>query len=403
MRRLLALGLGHAGARLVSAPASLIFALVSGPEAFALFGPYLAGLALVQVALFLRYETAVGTAGDDRAALGLTGLCLLIGLPVVALAGLGAGFLFHIGGQGAGLGLLFAVSLAGRGVIILGVAHAGRDGRFEVHRDANLVQALAQPALLFAFYAGGLDAVTALCLADAAGHVVGAAYSAHAARLLARLRGLDLASLPRLALAWVSLPVYALPAAFLAHATAHAPLLALPLLADANLAGVVVLAYRLLDMPGQVAGSLAGPMIQQRWRRMGQGCDVPAFALALVAVLTAAGGVIALLDAAFLTGTGFEGVGRAALPMVGLPAAAIIAQVALALAPLAGRERALLVLNAMALASAGLLVMLTRGDAMAMVAALSANGVVHAGLLAASLARPTAPTPAVAMPLAAAA
>ncbi|PTM40308.1 hypothetical protein [Bosea sp. 124] len=264
------LGLRFVQARLISVWGLLVAATFCPPHIFAAFAVFLAAATFLSIPALMRLE-AVFFRNSDRGQLGLafrlamTSAAVFLSLVATALV-----ILVQIGRVAPAVALIFFVSLSARAVLRLLWAEATAEGDFRAIGNSNVVQALVQPILMLLLIALFGPKALALFLADALGHAAAAAYVLKGRRhSLIALAGPGVWSLGGLAWAarrWRDAPLVLLPSALLSFGFTAAPLLALPYATNPLLAAHVALAMRLLDLPTQMFGTMAGPLLLNQLR-----------------------------------------------------------------------------------------------------------------------------------------
>ncbi|MGX1789454.1 hypothetical protein ACWIGM_22090 [Bosea sp. NPDC055332] len=315
------LALRFVQARFLSIWGLLLAAALCPPKVFADFAIFAALANFVSIAALLRFE-AVFFQNSGRLHLGRA-FRLAMAAGTIVLGAMAVAILFAAseGWVLRGFGALFLISLASRAAIRLILAEATAEGDFETIGNSNIVQALVQPAMMILLIWPLGPTVLALFAADAFGHAVAAIYLAWRRRysLLPLLHPSrwSRAELRTSAWQWRSSPTYLLPSALLSFGFSAAPLLALPMAGNPVLAAHVALASRLLDMPSQMFGAVAIPLVmsdlrkhqgedrQKRARLLTLGMVVIAAALFLAIALVALGADTIILD-----GTKWDGVGE---------------------------------------------------------------------------------------------
>lgn len=264
------LGLRFIQARLISVWGLLVAAILCPPFVFAAFAVFSALVNFVSIAALLRLE-AVFFQSADRARLGHAfRLAAVVGL---AFCGIAAVLLIGLALSGwvaPAIALLFLGSLSARAVLRLLWTEATAEGDFRAIGNSNVVQAIAQPALMLALIGIFGPKALALFMADTLGHVLAALYLLRrrwgAISPLVEPRMWSSQSLLVAAYHWRSIPLTLLPTALLSYGFAIAPVLALPYAANTALAAQVALSMRLLDMPTQMFGTVSAPIALNRLR-----------------------------------------------------------------------------------------------------------------------------------------
>lgn len=265
------LGRGLIGARALSLLTFPLVAYLYGPEPFGLFIAYMGVVNLLWVAVCGRYELAIIGATSCREARTATALSLWLALGCTAIVGLACLSIAAMGdqvGSGAGPLILLPAVLGARAMVRVCQSWAARNARFSLQSRAVLVQALVQAAVQIGAVALPIPALPALLAGDIAGSV---AFAIVLLRKDADLRG-AIAGVPMVsptalkscAWAWRQLPAAGLPGALLSVATLNLPLILLPSLFPADIAGRIALVLRLLDMPAQLLAATATAIFQNR-------------------------------------------------------------------------------------------------------------------------------------------
>ncbi len=288
-------------ARLFTATSLLLSALLFAPAEFARFGALLAALTFASAIQFLRYDSIIvsaTSAAGQRAALRLSGA---VGLAVWASVACVAWRAAEIGVVGRDFAALFVVALGLRGLCRYISRIAIRHGDFAAVGNASLLVAATQPLVIVLAWLGGASGVVAMGLCDIIGNFCAAAYLGWRfrgqLRDALRVRPHD-PSLLGLARDWVTLPTVNLPSTAMAAAFIALPPLAILHSVEAQLAGLIALAFRLLDAPVQVLTGAVAPIAMNR--HVAQGLNgLPKQDVALISWLTLA--VLALFGGACLT------------------------------------------------------------------------------------------------------
>ena len=263
----LVLLLGTLSARAISTVGLLVTAAILGPSPYAALGVYVSILSLLSVAACGRYEAAILAVrheGDARALVMLSqGICALFLLAVSSLCALvilmGWNDLVALPAAAMALlplGILARVKLRIENLILT------RSGRPRVRARSAIVQSIVQPLVTLASYWIGADAVLALVLGDAVGHLV-AAFVLRMGNRDWRRETQPRGALLHHAAKWRQMPLAGLPNAFLSIAFDSAPALLAGLTLPPHLGGQMILALRLLDIPGFLVGFVAVPTLQR--------------------------------------------------------------------------------------------------------------------------------------------
>lgn len=315
----LMLALRFVQARFLSIWGLIVAVALCPAQAFADFAVYATLANFISIAALLRFE-AVFFQTSDGVRLGRA-----VRLSIVVGTGfLGSAALLLLAAESAGWilashAVLFLLSLAGRTVMRLVSAEATAEGDFAALGNANILQALVQPAMMLLLIWLLEPGALALVSADAIGHVVAAAYLIWRRRAsLRRFVAAASWSLPELARSagrWRLAPGLLLPSALLSFGFTVTPLLALPLLGDPLLVAHVALAMRLLDVPTQMFNAVSVPLVMSHLRhapRAQRQMRVRLITLALLVsgcALFAGIGAMAWLADPLLDGTEWNGAG----------------------------------------------------------------------------------------------
>lgn len=284
---------GFLSSRLVSIGGLIVFSYFSGPEPFAAFGVYVAAATVLWIVVGGRYDQAIVFAADDAEADALAALSLLIGLVMVAVTALGVVVLAAAAiplpaslDQSAAL-LLLPLSLAFRLTSRIALNRATREGAFVAFARAMQGQAVTQAATQVGLLALGVEPVLCLAAADALGHA--------AATLFVRPwfgpRARRAWSAPQMAAAaarWRQMPAWNLPTSLMSVLALTLPAFVLPLGYPPAVAGQIVFAMRLLELPSNIVRSAASPVMQKALKDAGDPARVVARSLASLIVAAAA-------------------------------------------------------------------------------------------------------------------
>ncbi|CAN7719581.1 hypothetical protein [Bosea sp. LjRoot237] len=315
------LALRFVQARFLSVWGLLLAAALCPPKVFADFAIFAALANFVSIAALLRFE-AVFFQNSGRLHLGrafrlalAAGAIFLGVMAIVILFAASEGWVLR------GFGALFLISLASRAAMRLILGEAAAEGDFATIGNSNIVQALVQPGMMILLIWPLGPTALALFAADAFGHAVAALYVAwrrrHSLLPLLHSSRWSRTELRASGRQWRSSPTYLLPSALLSFGFSAAPLLALPLASNPVLAAHVALATRLLDMPAQMFGAAAIPLVMSDLRKH-QGHDrqkrARLLTLAMAAIVAALFLAIALValvaDEIVLDGTKWGGLGE---------------------------------------------------------------------------------------------
>lgn len=292
--------------RLLSIGALLVFSYFVGPEPFAPYGVYIAIVTILWVGVFGCYEQALFVCRDEEIA-PLTRLCCSVAVLVivtVAFVCLGIAmarpdFLGTIEGLPLVL-MTVPFALAARAAHRLVANLATRAGHFALVARSNWMQAAVQGCVLLLLLAGGVPAIACLVAADVAGLV---AVTAIIASRLPQSRSILTAKIPSsevmsCARAWVAMPSWRLAMSLISVAALSLPALMIPLFFPAALAGQIVFAMRMLELPSNVVTGAVSPILQNHLssQQRSSGFAVRAV-VALIALAIATFGTIAMLAA----------------------------------------------------------------------------------------------------------
>jgi hypothetical protein len=256
--------------RSLSTGALLIFSYFVGPEPFAPYGVYIAIVTILWVGIFGCYEQALFVCRDEEIA-PLARLCSAVAtlvLIAVSLISIGItmvrpGFLDTM--QGLPLVVIaIPFALAARASHRLVCNLATRAGHFSLLVRSNWMQAAVQGSVLLALLAGGLPAIACLVAADVVGL---AAVTSLMLVKLPKFRSMLLARLPismlmSCARSWVVMPSWRLAMSLTSVTALSLPTLTVPLFFPAALAGQIVFAMRMLELPSNVVTGAVTPILQ---------------------------------------------------------------------------------------------------------------------------------------------
>jgi hypothetical protein len=313
---------------------------------------------------FLRYDSVIVSAGSSAGQRAALRLAALVGVAFWSLAALVAMRAVALGVVSQDVAGLFLLALAGRGLCRYLGRIAIRRGDFRAFGNASLVMAATQPLVVLLAWLAGASGVVAMGVSDIIGNGAAAIYLGW--RFRGQLRNACRIwpgdpSMLGLAREWASLPLVNLPSTACAAAFAALPLLVIFHLADAHVAGLIALAFRLLDAPVQVLAGSVAPIAMNRFV-VRQASALQQRDLALVSWLTLAvlilfGGAslaMFLLDP-WLMKTQWAGLGLV-LPFVALfQAGNAFALPLIEVADLKREQRHLLAVQALSLAALGLI------------------------------------------------
>lgn len=255
-------------ARLLSVSGLLLAAYFYDPHDFAVFGFYVASLNIASIVYFLRFDGAIVSIARDKLLQPIFHLCLWVG-GFTTLVFIGT-FLI-----GVALGLIspliafcFVLALVGRGFIRLSTLLATREGDFTFLGRMMMLQSVVQPFALFSLMTTSLAGFLVLLLADIAGVLCALCFCLwHFRKQSDLFSGFwrDVKNVPVHMRAWRALPILNLPSSMLAVVFSSLPLLFVSFMASPLLAGHVALAGRILDMPTQLIGAAATPLMLNRF------------------------------------------------------------------------------------------------------------------------------------------
>lgn len=307
-------------ARLISVWGLAIAATLCPPEVFTDLAVFTALANFVSIGVLLRFEAVFFQNSDPARLARAFRLATATGLAVMTVAALVVALLAGSGVILRGFGALFLIALAARAVIRLLTAEATAEGDFATIGNSNIVQAVLQPAMMLLLIWPLGPTSFALLAADAFGHAVAATYLVWRRRsVLARLLAPARWSIRELVVSaryWRVAPRVLLPSAAFSFAFVIVPLMALPYASDAALAAQLALAMRLLEMPMQMFGAVAVPLVMNTLRsRDGPDRSRWVHRLTLRLMAVAIGGfamiaVAALVADPLLAATQWAGVGR---------------------------------------------------------------------------------------------
>lgn len=314
------LGLRFLQARMISVWGLLIAAALCPPFIFAAFAVFSSVVNFVALASLLRLEAVFFQSSDQDRLGSAFRLATAVGVAFCGVAAVVLAGLAMLGWVAPAVAFLFLCSLAARAVLRLLWSEATAEGDFRAIGNSNIVQAVAQPAIMLALIGLFGPKALALFMADALGHILAAAYLLRrrwrAIMPFVEPRLWSMQSLIAAASYWRAVPLTLLPSTLLAYGFAIAPVLALPYAANAVLAAQVALSMRLLEMPTQMFGTVTAPIALNRLRAYsGERRRLVAriMALGLMGVAAALFGIIALggtLIEPFFEGTHWDNLGR---------------------------------------------------------------------------------------------
>ncbi|QFU16105.1 hypothetical protein [Microvirga thermotolerans] len=259
--------LGTLSARAISTCGLLVTAALLGPAPYAALGVYVGVLSLLSVAACGRYEAAILAVRDERDARSVVLLsqriCALFLLAVSAFCALAVamGWNVPLGLPAAALAVL-PLGIFARVKLRIESLVLTRSGRPRIRARGAVAQSIAQPLVTLAIYGMAVDPVMALVLGDCVGHLVAASILRVGNRAW-REENPPRGRLVQHAKAWRQMPLPGLPNAFLSIAFDAAPALLAGLTLPPHLGGQMILALRLLDIPGFLVSFVAVPTLQR--------------------------------------------------------------------------------------------------------------------------------------------
>ncbi|MCW5692487.1 MAG: hypothetical protein KIT48_08985 [Pseudolabrys sp.] len=247
--------------RVISASGLLIALWFFPVQLFVQVGIYTTLLGLASICVFGRYEFLILRASTNDERIDASHLSILVSTCAIAMA-FACGFVLWRDPAKLAI-IVFPAALLARAWLRLGLTFATANGRYENAVDALIPHALAQPAILVILLHKGFEPFAAFLISDMVGQFVAAfcvAISerecfAHVWRPLARER------IFKLALSNWSLPTTNLTSASSAFLFAAAPIFLLPTIPNGILAGTLALLFRILDLPTSLTASSVGPIM----------------------------------------------------------------------------------------------------------------------------------------------
>ncbi len=280
LRQLVAAGWGLVAARPVSVIALLLFANWAGPEPFAAFGVYLGLATVLWVIVSGRYEQAIVFARNEEEArsLGLISVVFagtVVTLTMLCVLGILAFGLALPGDLQQSLALLvLPFSLAGRATLRLAYQFSVRVGNLGAQSYATWVQALVQSAILLGLLLAGVESLNCLAVADVAGYAAGTWVCCRRSALkpwrnFTWIRISDpkeYSAIVATVQFWRQMPIWNLPSSLISVMAVTMPVLAISAGYPAAVAGQIILAIRLLEMPLTLLTGSATPVLQNTMR-----------------------------------------------------------------------------------------------------------------------------------------
>ncbi|MGL4974226.1 MAG: hypothetical protein ACRC56_02950, partial [Bosea sp. (in: a-proteobacteria)] len=239
-----------------------------------------------------------------------------------------------------------------------------RNGDFRALGRSTIALACVQPTVLLVAWLLGASGAVAMGLTDIVGNLAACLLlvwpSRHVLRDAWHRRDGDM-SLKTAARLWSDVPIFNLPSTLLAVAFTSLPLLVVLLIADPHVAGHVALVFRILDVPVQIIAAVISPIAMNRFHlNRGHFLSVhaPMLVGGLLLAVTGVFGSICLLAFAvesWLAETSWAGLSHF-LPQIAFFQASIALAIPLIeIANLRSNQRALLVVQVLAVAAVILL------------------------------------------------
>jgi hypothetical protein len=269
---LVQLARGFVLSRAASVAGLLAFSVFSGPEPFASFGVYLAVATVLWVVVCGRFEQAIVFASNGEEAAALSVLAALIGLATTSIIAIATtvlvlGLVPLTGSLEATPALLLLpLSVAFRASSRIITNRATRDGAFISFAIAMQSQAFAQATVQLGLLWLGLNSLTCLIAADAAGY---AAATLGAVRSSPRTvknftERPALSALLAAARRWQQMPAWNMPTALLSVGALSLPAVLLPIGYPASIAGQIAFTMRLFELPSNLITSICTPVLQKQ-------------------------------------------------------------------------------------------------------------------------------------------
>lgn len=258
--------------RALSICSLFIFSSVTGPEPFAPYGAYMAIVTILWVGVSGCYEQAIMVASPLEAP-RLAWLAALIAAAVVlATFGICAALTVVRAPIPGGLAeipfvmICIPIALSLRAANRLVVIFATREGEFQAIAQSNWLQAAVQGSAQLSLLMTNVSYISCLVIADIAGLLVVTLLIAKRSvairsTLTVRPTAKELASV---AMEWRVMPQWRLPMSFISVIAVSLPSLTIPLIYPAALAGQLIFAMRVLELPSNLITGATTPLLQRQ-------------------------------------------------------------------------------------------------------------------------------------------
>lgn len=270
-RSVAVLASGTAVAQLIGVAASPVLTRVYTPEAFGVFGVFLAVVSISSVAVGLRYEAAIPLARGNAEALAVIVLALAVIVGLSVAAGLAIWLIGSLSvGSTLGQALTMALWFVPLALFLSGIHQvltfwAIRTEAFAESARASVAQSAVQTAAQVALGAVR-SGMTGLTIGYVMGRATGVAFLLPTIGSVPRalIRGVRLRELREAAAAFRRFPLIAVWSSLLNSASFQVPVLLLAGLFQATVVGWFLLTVRVLQLPLAVVGTAVGQVFYSR-------------------------------------------------------------------------------------------------------------------------------------------
>jgi hypothetical protein len=269
-QHLLLIGWSLFWSRFMSITSLIVFSYFVGPEPFAPFGVYATIIVILWIVVFGCYEQAILVCEADELN-SLVRLC-----QTIAAVAIGAVSLLCVMTMAASPAFLNAVdglykvipfiplTLLARAVHRLMSHLATRDGLFDLVASLNWMQASVQAATLLVLLTLDWPGIICLVMAELVGLVVVTFYCL---RTYPQFRQVMLAKtvpagMRACARKWIAMPTWRLLMSLTSVVALGLPSFVIPLHYSAAIAGQILFAMRMLDVPSNVISGAVSPILQ---------------------------------------------------------------------------------------------------------------------------------------------
>lgn len=256
--------------RFMSIFSLVVFSYFIGPEPFATFGVFSAIVLILWTAVFGCYEQAILICNEIALPI-IVRICEFVSIAVVGSVAVICVLLFltdstlllYVKGMNKII-LLIPLTLAARAIHRLMSHLATRNGQFSLVAKLNWVQAIVQATTLLLLMFLGLPGIVCLVTAELFGLIAITSYCLRAFPpfrqvMLARVDFADIRSCAR---EWSFLPTWRLLMSLTSVFAVGLPSLTIPLHYPAAIAGQILFAMRMLDVPSNVISGAVSPILQ---------------------------------------------------------------------------------------------------------------------------------------------